>query len=61
MCQAVLIYVHIKMPSKNGITFWHVPYKESQSISGKVMADFSCDDTDDGSQIQAKIAESFDF
>jgi len=31
-----------------------------QSLSGKVMGHFSCDDTDDGLQNQAKIAESLD-
>lgn len=56
-----LIYVPIKMSSKNAVTFWQDPYEEMQSLSGKVMALFSCDDTDDSSQNQAKIAESLDF
>ena len=49
------------MPSKTVITFLHDPYEESQSSSGKAMALFSCDNTDDSLQNQAKVATSLDI
>lgn len=56
-----LIYVPIKMPSKNAIKFWHDPYKESQSFTDKFTPLFSCDDIDDGLQNQAQVVKSLDF
>ena len=55
------IYVHIKMPSKNAIKFWHDPDKESQTFTDKAMPVFSSDDMDDGLQNQAQVAKSLDI
>ena len=56
-----LIYVPIKMPSKNAIKFLHDPYKELQNFTDKVMPFFSCDDIDDGLQNQPQVAKYLDI
>jgi len=52
------IYLPIKKPSKNSITFWHDPDKELESFTDKVIPVFSCNDIDDGLQNQAQVAKS---